>query len=192
MNTLADALSGLSTSDKAMPGIAPLAPRFEGKIACFDQTLSKTGAALLVCRASKLVPMRSMMFKPTTEEEGNEANFFKGVELHNAYRIWLVSHEVALVAHESPPVGGGKLMRPESSLMAALALRIACDGLGLPVVMVRPQDVKKRLTGNAKAEKKDVKLAIEQFIPEVSDLRPWNQDVSDAIGVGIVASERNT
>jgi Holliday junction resolvasome RuvABC endonuclease subunit len=187
--TLADALTGMSTKVKERPGIAPLTPRYNGRVGCFDQTLSKTGSIILISSGGKIVPYRSKMFEPTSEEVGNEGNLEKATLLFEGFLIYFASHKVDLVAHEAPPVGGGKLMRPESSLMAATALRCAAKSLGIPVRMVAPQKVKNRLTGNTKAEKKDVKLAIERMIPEVTDLKPWNQDVSDACGVGIVAIE---
>ena len=189
--SLADALSGIDTGPAPTRGPKPLAPLFVGRMGCFDQTLSKAGSAsLLFSKDGTITPVRSKMFEPSTDEEGNEGNFRKGVALHNAFVKWLQDEHIDFVAHEAPPVGGGKLHRPESSLMAALALRIACDSLAVPVVMVRPQDAKKRLTGDGKAEKRDVKLAIEALLPDVRNLRPWNQDVSDAIAVGLTASER--
>lgn len=193
MSSLEEALTGLKATAKAEPGIAPLAPIFVGAMACWDQTLSKTGGAIIrVTQSGSIVPMRTIMLEPTSTEEGNEGNFDKVVQLHRHFVAILTRENVKLVAHESPPVGGGKLMRPESSLMAATALRIACDTLGITVVMYRAQDVKLRLTGDKKASKAEVKAAIERLIPDVKALKPWNQDVSDAIGVGIHASERNT
>ena len=193
MTTLEEALGGMKgAKPERGSGILPPAPVFVGKIACFDQTLSKSGFGLVQVTADhKLVPLRTEMFKPTTTEDGHEGNFDQALQLFFAFQVLLARLNPDLVAHEAPPIGG-KFNRPESSLMAAQSLRIACKLAGIPVVMIYPREVKKRLTGDAKAQKKDVKLAIERFIPEVADLKPWNQDVSDAIGVGIVASERNT
>lgn len=187
--SLAAALSGMADGKVKEVGAPPLAPRFRGRIGCFDQTLSKTGSGLLVV-GNSIVPMATgMHLGDDGGEKGHEGSLRRAADLFDQFSRLLAYLKVDLVAHEMPPIATKVRGAGESSLCAAVALRCAAKSLGIPVHMVGSQRAKKRVTGNAKAEKKDVKLAIESLLPEIINLKPWNQDVSDAIAVGIVASE---
>ena len=55
--------------------------------------------------------------------------------------------------------------------------------------LVSAQATKKRWTGMAKATKKDLKYFLFANYPELEILSPNNEDIRDAIGLGMVALE---
>lgn len=57
------------------------------------------------------------------------------------------------VVHESPPSGGGKVARPDSTLLAAQAVRIAAQKQGRPVTMLANQSMKRLLFDVVDAKK---------------------------------------
>lgn len=189
LDGLAAALSGMEAGP-VPKAIEPLRPKFVGRLLAFDQTLAKAASILLVVRGT-IVPFSSAMHETSEMARGNEDSLLRGTDLFLRFKRLLADLHPDLVSHETPPVSSirAKMSRPESSLCAALALRCAAADLGIPVHMVGAQRGKTRLTGNSKAEKRDVKAAIERMVPEVLQLKPWNQDISDAMAVGIVTTE---
>jgi Holliday junction resolvasome RuvABC endonuclease subunit len=92
------------------------------------------------------------------------------------------------VVHEMPPVGGA-MARPESSLVAATALRCAAAYFDTPVSMIGAQKAKKRWTGNGNAKKPEVKKALEAWRPQLRVEKPWNHDLADALALGLTWAE---
>jgi hypothetical protein len=131
-----------------------------GIVIAFDQTLSAT-AGMCVHRNENALQVRGVkVLSGRTEATGNEGNLQKGVDLHRQLDFFLrgiLTHhpdEQVTVVHEAPAVGGGVVRNPESSLLAAQALRIACSGLSLPVApMVAPAAHKKVICGDSRADK---------------------------------------
>lgn len=166
-----------------------------GIVIAFDQSLSKT-AGMCVHREGAGVVVRGVhQLAGHTDAEGDEGNLQKGVTIYHRLIEFLMSmkghhpHEQITVVHEAPPVGGGAIMRPESSLLAALALRIAADRLDIPVApMVSPSQHKKAICGNARADKPEAHAALAQLavsLPIRGYERVTNADKRDALCVGL-------
>lgn len=164
-------------------------------VIAFDQSLSKT-AGMCVHREGDEVVVRGIrQFAGHTDTCGDEGNLQKGVAIYHRFIEFLMSmkghhpDEQITVVHEAPPVGGGAIMRPESSLLAAQALRIAADRLDIPVAsMVSPAQHKKVICGNARADKPEAHAALAQLamtLPIRGYERVTNADKRDALCVGL-------
>lgn len=178
--------------DKAVPkreaeeAIGPVQPRFPGRILAFDQSLANTGWALIE-RTGGVSATGNLKTDPT-ESKGHEDTLQRGSILYGRYRSLIESLGPDLVVHEMPPVGG-RMMRPESSLVSANALRNACLGLSVPVEMYGAQKAKKRWTGNGNAKKNEVKEALRRLDPTLASRKPMNEAIFDAIAIGWLACE---
>ena len=124
----------------------------------------------------------------TETDMGHEGNLKRACECYDAIKPLLVNAVRPLVVHETPPVGDG-MSRPESSLLAAVAIRIAAHEREIPVHMVAAQRAKRRLTGRANATKPEMKDALARFWPHLPLKRPYNEHVRDTLALGIVAYE---
>lgn len=175
-------------------------------VIAFDQTLSATAAMCVhLDPHGQLVVNGPQMFAGSapsslggTEADlsGTEADLCKGVSIYHQFVTYLgkmrAMHrgDPITVVHEAPPVGGGVIRRPESSLLAAQALRIAADHLEIPVApMVTSQAHKKAICGDAKADKRDAHTALAQLAADwpIRDYERYvtNADKRDALCVGI-------
>lgn len=166
-----------------------------GIVICFDQSLTKT-AGMCVHREGSAVAVRGVkQFAGHTDACGDEGNFQKGTTIYHRFIEFLMSmkghhrDEQITVVHEAPPVGGGVVMRPESSLLAAQALRIAADRLDIPVApMVSPAQHKKAICGNARADKPEAHAALAQLALSLP-IRGYecvtNADKRDALCIGL-------
>lgn len=120
-----------------------------GVVLAFDQTIRNTGwcmvtrdAVSAVVVASGTCRTRPAGLKGWAETlAGAEAVCDKIAGVLDAYR-WYDGVEVV---HEAPPTGGGRLARPESTLLAALGVRRAAAAVGLPVTMLANQSAKRLL-----------------------------------------------
>lgn len=171
----------------------PFTPASSITILAFDQSMAKTGWALMSSEHPYVLMAGTL--STTAVETGYEGDFQRVVELHldmtKIIRGNYHSHgfdNPTLVAHETPPVGnvigGGR-----SSIMSACALRVAAAEAWLPTHMVGAQRAKARLTGKRDATKQEVGVAILEMWPHLSIMKPWNEAVRDAIAVGVVAIE---
>jgi Holliday junction resolvasome RuvABC endonuclease subunit len=104
--------------------------------------------------------------------------------------IWNLQPD--LVLHEMPPVGSGPFIRGSySSVCAAVAVRNAATQQEKPVDQVSANSVKKNLTGNGNAKKKEVRAAIEALIADgILYVNPGaslrlNEHIVDAVGIAI-------
>lgn len=167
--------------------VRPWSPVARRSILCFDQSISNTGWALIVGK--------EVLEGGNVKHEGSTGIgdmldvlpeiYFRYLELINYY-------SPDLVAHESPPAGGGRMRSPESSVVTAAAVRIAAaDNYSgkIPVKMIQSQKAKKRWTGSARATKAEVKKALLQMVPSLENMKPMNQAITDALAVGMLASE---
>jgi hypothetical protein len=205
MNT--DALQALSSGQKKKPVKAawrlPEASDFvvgAGRaIVAVDQSLSGCAAVLLLAgrdvNGLTLRVHKSSKFPTTPVAAGGyEETLQRAVELHGKLRSWLVSQAVFggggfEVVHEQPPIGGGRVVRPESSLLASLALRLAIHGVGALQRMVAPQTHKYFICGDRKATKaqhhavlKDV--AVDLGIEGMHLVT--NEDLRDALSISLL------
>jgi Holliday junction resolvasome RuvABC endonuclease subunit len=153
-------------------------------ILAVDQSLSNTGWAFLI---GKVVILTGNI--KTDPQKGHEGTLTRGGDLFAEFCHLLDDRRPDLIVHELPPVGS-RMMRPESSLVAAQALRDAAITREVPVRMVGAQKVKKRLTGNGNAKKPEVRQAILSFDPQVREKKPLNEAIFDAIGLGWVMCEQ--
>lgn len=132
----------------------------DGQVLAVDQSLSSSGLVFLSSLDGTIQVEWAVTYRTGDDGEGaggHEANLRRALELERLFSNLLetVSGDPTIV-HEAPTTGGGKVMRPESSLMAAQALRSAAYRWYLAVApMVRAQDHKRFTCGQANATKKD-------------------------------------
>lgn len=163
-------------------------------VIAFDQTLAAT-AAMCVHRHGDALAVRGVkMLSGHSNATGDEGNLQKGVSLYHDLTYYLagaLSHhaEGVTVVHEAPSVGGGTLHRPESSLLAAQALRLACDRIDIPVApMVSSSAHKKAICGDGRATKNEAHEALAELaesLPIQGYQAVRNSDKRDALCIAI-------
>lgn len=168
--------------------IAPLASWFKGRILAVDQSLANSGWAMIEMG----VVTWTGNIKTDPMSVGHEDTLLRGERVYAEYQLLLRKFEIDLIVHETPPVSGARMMRPESSLVSAVALRIAGSLAGIPVEMVGAQRAKKRWTGNGNAKKPEVREALKAAFPELRQKKPMNQAIIDALAIGLVVAEERT
>lgn len=193
-------LEGLAGSKKLIsrrdPWRAPTMAEFiehEGKrIIAVDQSLSATGLVVIRVGADHLSILWSTTLRGVVSEDvkGYEETLQKATNLGKQLATALGQvPDIDELVHEGVPIGGGKIVRPESSLMASLALRHEADLWGIPVKpMVQPQTHRRVVCGNAGASKKEeheglAKLA--SSLPIIGYELVTNEATRDALCVGI-------
>ena len=164
------------------------------RVLSVDQTLNHSGWALLHWSVSeqRITVGETGMVRTTSERTSHEANLEQADLIYVDFKHLLRRLRPHIVVHEYPPVSrpGLKIKRPESSLLAASALRNAAIDLGIEVYRPIPaQSVKVRFCGNPQATKADIKIAVEALDPETKAMAPMNENVRDAIANGWFAME---
>lgn len=164
--------------------------RFQGTVVAFDQSLSSTGWAKVKIIGGQAVVREVGNIKTSAVAKGHEDNLQRAMLVHRqVLQVMAMAKEGdTLVVHETPPVGG-RMSRPESSLLAALGIRLAAQSLGMPLHMVGAQRAKKLLTGNSNADKKEVRATIDRVFPIVATLKPRNDDTYDAIALALAGAK---
>lgn len=164
-----------------------------GSMLSWDQTIAKTAWTHIICRDGEAPMVVATGMCPTdkTDIKGWGDYLDRAEGLFEQIQAVIDIIKPDLIVHEAPPMGSG-LSKPESSLVAGTAVRLAAKATGIPVCMIHAQHAKKRLTGNGNADKKLVRAAILERWPSVNDLRPKNEDTFDAIAVGVIAAERGS
>lgn len=204
MNINTDGLASLAgrRAAKAKPEWSP--PSIQdfayGHMLAFDQTLAKAGFVWLVHDVDGLEVVSSEMLKTGSTEGkgGHEENLTRGVRQYEAFRNLLASfyglRGKCMVVHEAPPDGGGNIRRPESSLMASLALRIAVRDMGFTLApQVAPIEHRKIVCGNPKADKLEEHRALAELagsLPIKGYELVTNVDKRDALCVALSALHR--
>ena len=170
-----------------------------GRVLAFDQTLGTptsggTGWVLLdksvIDQQVVIVDCGFIKGKNTGMVKGNAMNLERSLHLYRTVIPLLIQYAVrpdVMVAYETPPAGG-KMARPESSLMAAEAILIAADSLALqPPKMISAQRAKKSICGNPNADKPYVhKVLREQCFPWIGQSNLiTNEAGRDALMVGL-------
>lgn len=156
-------------------------------VLAFDQTIAKTGWAYVIFIAgSPILKATGTIVQEATGIKGYEDYLVRAMTLRR--EINAVYQRVATatllnldVVHEAPPMGGGKLNKPESSLTAAVVVRLTCPG----ATSVHARHARKVLTGNVNADKKQVREALFRYWPSFAEIKPMNYDISDAIALAI-------
>lgn len=169
-----------------VPMVAPITPKLWQFTLAVDQSVRDTGWAWMF--GSTVHETGNIRVQTFENKKGQEDLLQKADLIFEKFLEMLDDMKPALVAHELPPAGG-RLRSPESSLAAAVALRNAAWVKKIPVVMYQSQKVKKRVTGNGRATKAEVREAVLHLDPKIRDLKPRNEAIYDAIAVGWVACE---
>jgi Holliday junction resolvasome RuvABC endonuclease subunit len=162
--------------------------RFVGTVLVFDQTISKTGWAFGVSREDRFEVRATGVFLTDMLASGHEDNLRRAVRCYRQYKALLQSFVPDMIVHEMPPISNA-YVRGDSSLVAAVAVRLAHDETfsSIPIRMVSAQHAKKVLTGNAKASKAEVKFEVLKLADCLAQMKPLNQDVTDAVALALVA-----
>jgi len=186
MSSISD-LARFRVDGKPVPATVeqPAVKRRIGSILAFDQAVAATGWACLVATEDEVTIRGLGTFKTVPITGGHEDTLLRAVQLHADFERLIDGLGPDIVAHETPPVGA-RMSRPESSLVAATALRIAAAHAHIDVVMIGAQRAKKRLTGNGNATKPQVREALLSLLPSLSGHR-LNENVVDATAIGMTA-----
>lgn len=161
---------------------------FVGDILAFDQSIAASGWAHLHGQGGVLTIREVGMLPTEVSHKGHEGTLQRGATLHRLATPLILRIRPHCIAHELPPVGG-RMMRPESSLVAATAIRIAAAEYGVSVKMYGAQPVKKLLTGNGNADKKEVRAALDRLFPILVEMKPRNDNTYDAVGLAYKAAK---
>lgn len=174
----------------------PVEARFRGAVLAFDQSLGNTGWVLLDCGSGgkPLVRLVGHITPAANQAKSHEGTLLKAESIFpQIMQVIATAKQVGLqlrVAYETPPVGG-KMMRPESSLLAALDVRLAARLQDVTDLhMVAAQSVKFRFTGQRDADKRVMHEVLYREHPGIRDLAPNNEHTRDALGIGLVAAEK--
>lgn len=188
-------LSRFRIDTKPKPTPPPIRPGLaDGYVMAIDQSLSATGWVVLqVENGAAYVASANSLFLPLEPKgglpalpKGHEGNLRRAVAIHQhltqAMALWKKEREGLVVVHEHPPLGG-RMMRPESSLLAAGAVRIAAAEHGLPVVMVDNQHSKALLAGARNVTKSEWHKGLILFA--IQGVHASNEGQRDALCLGI-------
>jgi hypothetical protein len=163
-----------------------------GQVVAIDQSLTATGIVALLHDTSGLsVKYSTVVGTGPTDQGGYEDSLQRAMKMElmlegvfgNFDGYWRF-------VHEAPPVGGGKIMRPEASLLSAMAVRSALRNKGKNDVdpMIRAQDHKKFVCGNGNADKKTHHKELMEMMVSFS-LRDAHQITNeakrDALSIGL-------
>jgi hypothetical protein len=141
--------------------------------------------------------------KFTTAEEdakGWEANFQRAMQVGHDFRLWIDEATAGFsrvrleIVHEQPPAGGGRIIRPEATILGGLATRFAARDLGVPVQrMVAPQSHKRLFCGAEKVTKAQHHAALKKTAAQLGisgmDLVK-NEGTRDALSIGLMHCTR--
>lgn len=171
--------------------IAPFVPFFRGRILAFDQALANTGWVLVNGNPWRLYQTGAI--RTSSVFQGHVGNLSRQQDLREEVGGLIETWNPDLIVHETPPVGG-RMQRPESSLLGASAIWSAALDRSVPLCMVSAQTAKKRLCDIRDADKRMVRKGLEQLLPETvfeakNKKMQWNEHVRDALALAVVASE---
>lgn len=174
-----------------------------GFVLAFDQSLAATGFVVLEGRLDRydrveLTILGAEVLKTVDSAEGkggHAENLRRARDQYHAYFTLLKSFSIyrrrAVVAHEAPPDGGGRIMRPESSLLAALSLEIATEEAGfLGGITVASATHRKLVCGRGNVTKKVAHEGLALWAPALVNgytKHITNEALRDALSVALVA-----
>lgn len=168
-----------------------LAPEinYRGRLLAFDQSLSSTGYALITCDNDGAYIWETGVLKTTHDLRGHEKTLQRYLELvHDLDDLVDKVGTVQDIVYETPPVGG-RMIRPESSLLAAAAVLVCTEDF--KPHMISRQKAAKRWTGKGNSTKKEIRDALMSFgyTPKEWGLA-WNEHVADALSIGLLFCEQ--
>jgi len=180
------------------PTMADLSKHEGRRIIAVDQSLSATGLVVIHVHADHLSILRTETLRGMADKnaEGYEETLQRALSLGKQLATKLgVTPDIDEIVHEGVPIGGGKIVRPESSLMASLALRQEAGLWGIPVSpMVQPQTHRRVICGKPGATKKEEHEALATLagsLPILGYEIVTNEATRDALCVGIAHLARN-
>lgn len=167
--------------------------RRKANVLVVDQALANSGYAQVLMDPDGNKFSVTWTGTLTTEaiSKGHEDTLLRGDSMYRQYRQTIGMIQPDVILHETPPVGG-RMARPESSLVAASALRNAASSAmahSVPVVMIGAQKAKKRITGNGNAKKPEVHAQLRLMLPTLAHKKPMNQHILDAVALAVVYAE---
>lgn len=169
-----------------------------------DQSLSACGLALigaqrkpeglvLVVMDAEKITTAAPLFK------GFEEHFQRAEQLHDLIerflsRVYFGTEGDIELVHEAPPVGGGRLRTPESSILSALAVRLAARKSWIRRgPMVPPQVHKTFVCGDRRADKKKHHAALTALAADLG-IAQWefvtNEATRDAASLALLHLSR--
>jgi Holliday junction resolvasome RuvABC endonuclease subunit len=165
------------------------------EVLSWDQSLRKTAWTWISTEDGPPRVVDAGMCRTKTRDIGGKESwadrFTDGVSIQDQMLAVLqrLSGDSVRVAHEAPPMGGGSLRSPHSSVLASQALWIACSRCGITPVSLTPQSAKKLLTGNPKADKPEVGRAVTALNWLDGRELLTNEDLRDAAAIGLTFLE---
>lgn len=165
------------------------------RVLSFDQTLANTGYAVVdFIDETRFEIVSTGMVQTPASDKGHRGNLFRSAQLSEEFRNLFHEIKPHAVALELPPIMNAytRNNRPESSLMAATVIMTVVERyqrkrIGLQILQA--QKVKKRWTGLPKADKNNLKRAMNHLFPEYREHKPNNDNTRDAIAIAMLAAE---
>lgn len=167
-------------AEPAKPKPTGLPPIAHGLVLAFDQSVGATGWAVMRSGQSGVLvdAVGSIRTDPNDYPLGHEGTLQRAVYVHDEMAKVFASTSAEHCVHETPPVGG-KMARPESSLLGGLAVRILANRFGLALVMVQNQHSKSVICGNGNATKPQWHAGLTKF--DLQGVKPTNEGQRDAV-----------
>lgn len=185
------ALADFRVDGEAEPAVDPLVAVESQSVLAFDESLARTGWAHVESWArSAPVVFRVGMIETSPDSKASFADSLaRAGAIRREARSVIELHEPTLVVYEMPAARQRQTRKREAAALTAAAVAWAAEDCGRPVRMLSAQKVKRRLTGNAEATKKQVREALYTLLPklEETDLDYHNDDTYDAIALGVAA-----
>lgn len=199
------ALQALASKRAAKPVVPQWSPlRLEdlhpGTYLACDQSLSACGLVLFEVAADRddwAVHMAQLIKSDEVEATGWEETYQRTEQLQARMTVfvqqWVTGTDwgEVLAVNEAPPIGGGKLQRPEVSLISGYAFRQATRGLRrLP--MVRRQDHCRLICGEPNAKKAVHHAHLKRYLALIRGAGDsvTNEATRDALSVALFAAKR--
>jgi Holliday junction resolvasome RuvABC endonuclease subunit len=158
---------------------------FQGTLLLVDQSLASSG---VVCMSfgSTTTLRYWLTLKSLIALDGPVPSLDRAAQLSTEFSklIQFSSCHLDGIVYETPPLSMNGLQRPESSLLAAAALRIAAHQSYLPAYAISANRAKNLITGNSNAKKKDVREVLLNQFPFLQNHR-LNEHQIDACALGL-------
>ena len=155
----------------------------------FDQSLSATGWVVLEGDQNVLTVLTagSIRLRAADFPGGHEGTLLKAMAVADQVDsvVDRLARVVSHVVHEEPPLAVGRMTRPESSLLAALCVRLAAERARLRVSTVQNQHSKKVLTGASREVTKKQWHAGLDRLTIVGRDKATNEGERDALCLGV-------
>lgn len=165
-------------------------------IAC-DPSLAATGLVFIEVHDGEVYVLGAeTVGAAKTDKVGWEDTFLRAHYLKVALRAilesWVHDFGGGVAVHEAPPVGGGSMMRTESTILAGYSFEQVAEELGMELApLVTPNAHKFLLSGNGRATKKEHHVKVKELLPSIFDGKCiTNEALRDALSVALYAADR--